>query len=118
MNLALHSTQATTQIKTLPQISIELPSKLPNVLANIDGLVEVFTKLLDNACKFTPTDGKIVITAQVQTAENANSVITAQMLEIVIADTGRGIDRNQLNTIFDRFSQSEGYLRRTVNGAG
>lgn len=119
LDLALHSTKTNTLIKTLPQISVELSPSLPNILADIDGLVEVFTKLLDNAFKFTPVDGKILITARIQKAEeNTNSVITVQMLEITIADTGRGIDRNQLETIFNRFSQSEGYLRRTVNGAG
>jgi signal transduction histidine kinase len=40
------------------------------------------------------------------------------MLEIIIADTGRGMDESELEIIFDRFSQSESYLRRTVSGAG
>jgi signal transduction histidine kinase len=40
------------------------------------------------------------------------------MLEIVIADTGRGIEKSQSEIIFDRFSQSESYLRRTVTGVG
>ena len=33
--------------------------------AEREGLIEVFSKLLDNACKFTPTDGKITISAQI-----------------------------------------------------
>ena len=40
------------------------------------------------------------------------------MLEVVVSDTGRGIESSQLETIFDRFSQSENYLRRTTNGVG
>ena len=117
LNLALRRIQTTAKLKTLPEIKVGLPSKLPSVLADIDGLVEVFSKLLDNASKFTPRQGKITVTAQIKQA-NINVQNSISMLEIVIADTGRGIERAQLETIFDRFSQSESYLRRTVSGAG
>ena len=40
------------------------------------------------------------------------------MLEITVADTGRGIKESELEIIFDRFAQSESYLRRTVSGVG
>ena len=40
------------------------------------------------------------------------------MLEVIITDTGRGINGDFLKVIFDRFSQSEDYMRRTVNGVG
>jgi signal transduction histidine kinase/DICT domain-containing protein len=119
LNLALSNIQRTSQIENLPEIRVELPEQLPSVLADIDGLVEVFTKLLDNACKFTPADGKIIVTAQIQeTEETKVSQGDRQMLEIIIADTGRGIDESELEIIFDRFSQSESYLRRTVSGVG
>lgn len=110
LNLALRQIQTTAKVKQLPAIAVDLPPELPAVLADVDGLVEVFNKLLDNACKFTPIDGKVKITAQIKSSN--------QMLEIIISDTGRGIDPEQLEIIFDPFAQSEGYLRRTVNGAG
>lgn len=119
LNLALNNIQRTSQIENIPEIRLELPEQLPSVLADIDGLVEVFTKLLDNACKFTPVDGKIIVTAQIQeTQETKVSQGFRQMLEIVIADTGRGINESELEIIFDRFSQSESYLRRTASGVG
>ena len=118
LNLALRRVQTTTKIKTIPKIKIDLSPKLPSVLADADGLVEVFTKLLDNACKFTPKKGEVVVTARTKPEDKTNSHTSSQMLEVIIADTGRGIDRDRLETIFDRFSQSETYLRRTVNGAG
>jgi signal transduction histidine kinase len=37
---------------------------------------------------------------------------------VQIADTGRGIESDQLETIFDQFHQEEGFLRRAVGGAG
>ena len=40
------------------------------------------------------------------------------MLEVVISDTGRGIESDRLEVIFNRFSQTEDYLRRTISGVG
>jgi signal transduction histidine kinase/DICT domain-containing protein len=119
LNLALRNIQTTSQIRNLPEIRVELAAQLPSVLADVDGLVEVFTKLLDNACKFTPAEGEIIVTAQIQKIEEITVAQNSrQMLEIIIVDTGRGIDESELEIIFDRFSQAESYLRRTVNGVG
>ena len=108
-----------SQVKKRPKIRLELLEELPFVLADVDGLVEVFTKLLNNACKFTPEEGEIIVKAEVQNIGAIDNLFQSrQMLEIVIADTGRGIDENELEIIFERFSQSEKYLRRTVGGAG
>lgn len=119
LNLALNNLEKTSQVKKRPKIRLELLEELPFVLADVDGLVEVFTKLLNNACKFTPEEGEIIVKAEVQNIGAIDNLFQSrQMLEIVIADTGRGIDENELEIIFERFSQSEKYLRRTVGGAG
>ena len=119
LNLALRNIHKNSQVKTIPEIRVELPHHLPSIMADIDGLVEVFTKLLDNACKFTPSYGEIVITAGIKDAKYTMvPPETRQELEIIIADTGCGIDQSELEIIFDRFSQSESYLRRTVSGVG
>lgn len=120
LNLALRQIQTTSRIKSLPEIKNKLSPELPKVLADADGLVDVFSKLLENACKFTPADGKIAIASCIRGASqtDVDGHESSQMLEIIITDTGRGIDAQQLETIFDRFAQSENYLRRTVSGAG
>jgi len=96
-----------------PHIGLDIPSQLPLVLVDGDGLIEVLSKLLDNACKFTPADGKIMISARIPEPDRADS-----KLEVVIADTGRGIESSRLEAVFDRFSQEEGFLQRTVGGTG
>ncbi|MEL6440972.1 MAG: DICT sensory domain-containing protein [Cyanobacteria bacterium J06621_8] len=120
LNLALNRIRATSRTKQLPKIGVKLPDQLPVVLADIDGLVDVFVKLLDNACKFTPLNGEVTISARVFAPENFDDTISTniEMLEVIVADTGRGIEPELLETIFDRFSQSESYLRRSVNGIG
>lgn len=122
LGLALSSFKARNPPETLPQIDIQLPDKSPLVLADAEKLVEVLTKLLDNACKFTGANGKVTIQAKTLKSEPSNSsegeLNQKPMLEIIIADTGRGIEPTQLEAIFDRFYQEEGALRRTAGGTG
>ena len=116
LNLSLTCINSTAQNKPIPKTKVELPEPLPSVFADVDGLVEVLVKLLDNACKFTPVDGEIVVTAEiVDSADPVEEELDRhrQMLEVIVADTGRGIDPEQLETIFDRFSQSESCLLYT-----
>lgn len=92
-----------------PSIEVKINKDLPLVRADGEWLVELLTKLLDNACKFTTSEGKVTIRAR----SNGN-----RMLEVTVADTGRGIEPNRLEEVFDRFYQEEGSLRRTVGGTG
>lgn len=109
IDLALSSLRARQSQGKLPRIKTELPADLPLVRVDGEWLVEVLSKLLDNACKFTDASGEICVAAR------ANG---GQMLEVTIADTGRGIEPEQLETVFDRFYQEEGALRRTTGGTG
>lgn len=109
VDLALSSVQARKFNTSLPHIEAQLPQELPLVQADGEWLVEVLSKLLDNACKFTAPDGNVTIQAQRG---------QANMLEVTVTDTGRGIEPNRLETVFDRFYQEEGALRRTAGGTG
>lgn len=109
VNLALSSVRARHTDTQLPQISTQVPLELPLIRADGEWLVEVLTKLLDNACKFTNPQGQVTIQAE----RNGG-----KMLEITVADTGRGIEPNRLEAVFDRFYQEEGALRRTTGGTG
>ena len=105
----------------LPEIVVDLPSDLPLVQAEREGLMEVFSKLLDNACKFTPADGEIKISAQIHhqnDSEDEPEKLIPNQLEIIVKDTGRGIEAVQLEKIFQRFYQEENFLQRTIGGTG
>ncbi|MDY7022720.1 MAG: ATP-binding protein, partial [Cyanobacteriota bacterium] len=109
VELAISGLRARLSKTVLPGIETDVPPDLPLVKADGEWLVELLSKLLDNACKFTNPDGKVTIKAK----RNGN-----QMLEVTVADTGRGIEPNRLKAVFDRFYQEEGSLRRTVGGTG
>lgn len=109
VELALSNIRARRAENERPQIITHIAGDLPLVRADGEWLVEALAKLLDNACKFTTPQGQITI----ETHSNGSS-----MLEVTVADTGRGIESNRLETVFDRFYQEEGALRRTAGGTG
>ena len=57
---------------------------------------QVLTNLIHNALKFTPSEGKVNVIFK-QLESNA--------AELVVADTGEGIDPKHLGQIFNRFFQ-------------
>jgi DICT domain-containing protein/signal transduction histidine kinase len=108
IDLSLSRIRSRSSTEKPPQIKTQVGENLPLVRADGDWLVEVLAKLIDNACKFTPSEGEITIKAR-----NSH-----QMVEVTVADTGRGIEPNRLEIVFDRFYQEEGALRRTTGGTG
>ena len=85
----------------------------------IDGdptrLTQVIYNLLSNAAKFTERGGTIRVSAQPD-AEGGEGVGTAR---VAVADSGAGIDREDLERIFEPFAQTEvGVERSTGLGLG
>lgn len=109
IDLAVSNVRARRSEDERPNITIQVPDDLPLVRADGEWLVEALAKLLDNACKFTSPQGQVTI----QTHSNGGA-----MVEVTVADTGRGIEPNRLECVFDRFYQEEGALRRTTGGTG
>src|SRR5690349_15615673 len=71
-------------------------------------LKQVVVNLLDNAIKYTPEGGSIVLTVG---AQNGNAVLE-------VADTGIGIPAQVLPRIFDRFFRVDSARSRQQGGAG
>ena len=68
---------------------------------------KVMMNVLSNAFKFTPDDG--IITVKMKSVYNAkkDEFHTKNYLEIVVSDSGTGIDEEDTEKIFERFYQSE-----------
>jgi two-component system sensor histidine kinase ResE len=75
-------------------IRVETPD-LPAVTGDGDRLAQVFTNLVDNAIKFTPRGGSVVLRASA-----ADSGVIVE-----VEDSGTGIPPDALDRIFDRFFQ-------------
>ena len=71
-------------------------------------LEQVVSNLLDNACKYTPSGGRIEVTV---TSEGANAVLS-------VADSGCGIGADLLPHMFDPFTQGNRTLDRSQGGLG
>lgn len=83
---------------------IEKLDDLPPVRADVDALHKVFHHLIINAIKYTPDNGTITISGGLssQTLQG----VAREALEIVIRDTGIGIDPRFHDLIFVKFYQT------------
>jgi PAS domain S-box-containing protein len=79
------------------------------VFADVEKLQQIVLNLLSNAVKFTPEGGQITVSA----APSAD-----QQIEIRVHDTGIGIPRDKIESIFEPFVQLDGGLTRRSQGTG
>ncbi len=70
-------------------------------LGNFD---KVLVNILSNAFKFTPEDGEISITLYTGRDEKVQNALR-DYFEIIVADTGIGIEEDKIEQIFERFYQ-------------
>ncbi len=84
------------------------PPNLPLIMADEDLLGQVLINLLDNAIKYTPPEGKVVIHCK----QKDSRVITT------ISDTGMGIPRESIPRVFERFYRVDKARSRNQGGTG
>ncbi|MBI5822924.1 MAG: GAF domain-containing sensor histidine kinase [Chloroflexi bacterium] len=82
-------------------LAVDLPS-LPHVKADPNLLKKLFHHIIRNAAKFTPNKGKIAITGH-----HIPAIINLPNggVEIIISDSGVGVDPNLRDIIFTKFYQ-------------
>jgi len=85
---------------------------LPVLEANIEQVERVFLNLFDNAVKFTPKGGSVLISAEHSVHDGRAGV------QVRITDSGIGIPAAELVRIFDRFHQVDPSSRRRFGGMG
>lgn len=76
-----------------------LSKELPLVYADVALIERVMQNLIDNAMKFTPDGGKIII----KTCKSEHDV------EVTVADTGVGIPENEREQIFGRYYKANNF---------
>ena len=97
------------------------------VYADSNRIEQVLTNLVSNAIKFTPNAGQIEITSKIvnarelqydQSFEEDIKNLQGNYLQVCVEDHGIGIERKDLNHVFDKFAQIENSLSRQVGGSG
>jgi signal transduction histidine kinase/CheY-like chemotaxis protein len=78
------------------------------VSGDAERLQQAIWNLLANAIKFTPKDGRVLVRL-----ERVNSHV-----EVIVSDTGIGIEPDFLPFVFDRFRQADGSKTRKFGGLG
>ena len=84
-------------------LSVETSEHLPEICVDDARMMQVFSNLISNALRYTPSGGEIHLGAQA----------TNGYVELTVRDNGAGISKEDLPFIFDRFyrvdkSRSEG----------
>jgi len=92
-------------------LEIGLDQRLPLVHADPDRILEVLINLADNAIKFTPPDGSVMIQANIVDADPA-------CVYISVSDTGRGIGPEAKALIFERLYQDPDSVDNNRSGLG
>jgi len=83
-------------------MSLEIPP-LPLIKADPNLLEKLFQHLLNNAIKFTPNNGKIMVKAKHSSAQNQD--FPNGGVEFIISDTGVGVNPESRDIIFSKFYQ-------------
>ena len=80
------------------RLIIRYPKNDTMLYVDVDKIIQVFTNILGNAMKFTPTEGVVKVAYRILAADN-------NFIQIAIADNGIGIPFDDLQRIFNKFEQ-------------
>ena len=90
------------------QFTVNIPNEAIWLDADHTRLAQIVANLLNNAAKYTPPGGRIVLTA----------VARDGVAEIEVSDTGVGIPPEMQSRIFEIFAQVEDHLTKAQGGLG
>jgi heavy metal sensor kinase len=87
---------------------VETPAFPVNIRADADALRRVFLILIDNAVKYTPDGGTVILLLR----------LSGGLAVVSVSDTGIGIGTDDLPHVFDRFWRADKARSREQGGAG
>ncbi len=95
-------------------LDIQLAPGLPEELTgDPTRLTQILANLIGNALKFTERGGVLVSVVPVESGDKERITI-----RIEVRDSGIGIPKNQLERVFERFTQSDEQTTRNYGGTG
>ncbi|MFN2520594.1 MAG: ATP-binding protein [Candidatus Limnocylindria bacterium] len=87
---------------------LQFDSDMPRIVGDEALVSEMLRNLLDNAVKYSPQGGDVIITTRRE----------GQHAHVVVRDHGIGIADDSLEIVFDRFARVESEATRYVDGTG
>jgi signal transduction histidine kinase len=102
--------QATAQEKGVG-LEMSVDAGIPLVLADPERIIQVLTNLIDNAIKFTPSSGSVLVKAGLVDHD-------PEFLYVSVTDTGRGISPESRALIFERLYQDPNAIDNSRKGLG
>ncbi len=90
------------------ELIVEPSAGLVRVLGDHTRLVQVLSNIVNNAAKYTPPGGRILVRVSA----------TEERVAVVVSDNGIGIEPEMLPYIFDLFTQAERTPDRSQGGLG
>ena len=89
-------------------LNTEIPAGLPAVQGDAARLTQVIANLVDNAIKYTPSGGWILVTAR----------HTDNEVRVEVQDNGPGIALEHQARLFEKFYRAPGAQREEIEGTG
>lgn len=91
------------------KVEIEFEQELDHALeVDPDRIIQVLVNLLSNAVKYSTADSKVIL----------KSSDSAEMIAISVQDFGRGIPKEKMDKIFERYQQVEESDAQELGGLG
>lgn len=103
----VESTEILAKKKNI-RLSISTDRNIGTITADEEKFIEILYNLVENAIKFTPNEGNIIVVMNRRGEE----------IEVSVQDTGIGIAKKDRERIFDAFVQVDGSTTRRYGGAG
>ena len=89
-------------------LKLDLDEGMPEINGDRDKLTDMLTNVVDNAIKFTPEGGNITI----------SSFVEDDSIHTIIKDSGIGIPKDMIGSLFQRFHQIDASRKRKYGGTG
>jgi signal transduction histidine kinase/DNA-binding response OmpR family regulator len=104
-------------LKKRIQIKTNIPANLPEIFIDERRIRQVLINLLNNAVKFTPSGGSVILDVCLINLTKVDPPQT-DYLRLAVIDTGIGIAPENINKLFQPFVQVDSALNRQYQGTG